>query len=193
MTTTKETVAMVLAILKEVYQGRFLTTDFTGDIWLKMLTGIDATAVLAATEQICAEPGQFPPTPGDIRARAIQIASGETSTPTGAEAWERVCQWYKDINSVSFDEYGAEIKEKPKSSVVMTELEKRALKFIGGTWELGNSEKPSYIRHEFITFFDTQIAKQQKERSLTPTTKALLESKKQKQLPRNGGVKKLGE
>lgn len=172
MITTTKTIALVLAELKENYQGQFKITEHTAKVWTRRLEGIDAAAVLASVEEFCNSPSQFPPSAGQIRTRAIELSHGEMTTPSGADAWDRVCQWNRETPR------GCHEASSAKSDVVMTDLEKAALKHIGGSWQLDHSRNYSFDRSAFISYYNDQIAKQFVHRSATPAAKQLVESRR---------------
>jgi hypothetical protein len=112
---------------------------------------------------------KFPPSVGQIRTRAIELSHGDVTRPTGSEAWERVCQWNRETGPIN-------AVPRRVSDIVLTELEKRALKQIGGTWAIDHTQSPDMLRAQFIKFYDQQISKTAVERNLAPWTKQLVDN-----------------
>ena len=171
MTSNKKTIALILAELKENYQGQFQITEHTTKVWMRRMEGIDADAVLASVEEFCNSPSKFPPSAGQIRTRAIELAHGEMTPSSGTDAWDRVVQWNSETPQFEYQ------RETP-SSVALTDLEKRALNHIGGSWQLANSRSIEFERAAFIKYYDAQVAKQTVHRSATPAAKQLVESRR---------------
>jgi hypothetical protein len=184
MKTNAETVDGILLEISEIWQSQFKLTEFTGVVWLRRLRDLDAELVLAAVDAICNEPGRFPPTPGTIRDRALQIGTGALSAPTGADAWDRVLQWNRETPPAG--------GQGEPSSIVLTDNERRALKSVGGSWAIAHSSNGDWLRTQFIKRFEELAAAEAAERNATPETKALVEGRASefvKQLTERMGTK----
>lgn len=83
----------------------------------------------AAVVQLCSS-GEFPPTIAQIRSLAHDIGAGRLTAPSPWEAWEHVCD--------------------SDHAQSLTDIEKRALKAIGGTWAIKNSESIGVERSNFV-------------------------------------------
>lgn len=171
MKTNEDTIDAILAELSENYQGQFKLTEHTAKVWMRRMAGIDAAAVLASVEEFCNSPSKFPPSAGQIRTRAIELSHGEMTTPSGADAWDRVVQWERDTPQYEYQ------RETP-SEITLTDLEKRALHHIGGTWALGHSQRIEFERAAFIRYFDARISKLAVHRGMTPAARQLVESRR---------------
>lgn len=118
------------------YQGRVETSDQISETWFLLLRDLDEVSVFNATLDILSESREWPPTPGQIRDRAIDIARGELVSISPTEAWERVCA------SAQGD------------SVQLNQKERRALKVCGGTWEIKNSQRIGATRAVFMQHYE---------------------------------------
>jgi hypothetical protein len=132
------------------------------------LGDVDATAVLAAVQEFGNSDSQYPPSVGQIRTRAIQLAHGELHRPSGAEAWERVLNW-----NLKTPPAGAPSWMTDGNPDYLTPNELAALKSIGGSSELSRREG-RFLRAQFIKRFEELVAKEQTERNATPAAKALV-------------------
>lgn len=168
MKTTKHTVAEIIKLISVAYPKQVDATEEMVNLWYMLLKDIDAEVVMAATVEVCADGDRFPPPVGVIRQRALKFASGALSEKTGGDAWDRVSQWNRETPPY----YG----EAP-SSIVLTEIERKALKSIGGSWALGHSTRPDFLRTQFIKRFDELQAASKAERIVMPETKELVESR----------------
>lgn len=170
MKTNAETIDGALVELSECYQGQFRVTENTHKVWLRHLRDCDAETVLAAVDAICNESGRYPPSPGVVRDRARQLASGALSAKTGADAWDRVMKYYRA--PVPEEMTGTELAKQ-----MLTPNERKALKSIGGSWEIGHTKNGDFLRSQFIKRFDELEAAARAETNATPETKALVESR----------------
>lgn len=103
--------------------------------WVLLLRDRDEVSVLAATMDLLSEPREWPPTPGQVRDRAVDIARGELNPLSPTEAWERVLATAR-----------GEVVE-------LTEKENRALKVSGGTWAIKNSSSVESARSVFLKHY----------------------------------------
>lgn len=176
MKTTRATIAEVLAMLSYRCPGRDPLSevskglddekkDANGDtkadqarrplylFWFDQLHDLDANTLLAATRDLCGAPGQWAPSVGDIRQRAVELSLGHLAPPSVGEAWGRVVEWAKG------------------EPIQLTDAEKAAAKRAGGTWELKHSENVTTTRAHFIRFYEEEI------RKLVMTRRAHLETR----------------
>jgi hypothetical protein len=121
-----------------------------------MLTDIDDKHGKAAVVQLCTS-GQWPPTIADIRETALTLTDGDVVPPSPWEAWERVLD-----------------------GAVETDIEKRALKLIGGTWEIKHTENQGVTRSNFVKAYGELVERDRRRRLALPSVKALASSNRQK-------------
>jgi hypothetical protein len=132
---TRDTVERMFARMTAAYQGRIESSDSVLETWFLLLRDLDAEATLKATMDILSEPREWPPTPGQVRDRAVDISRGKLVPISPTEAWEHV------LNS-SVD-----------SSVILDENEKRALRVCGGAWAVKTSSHVESVRMTFIAHY----------------------------------------
>jgi hypothetical protein len=121
-----------------------------------MLTDIDDQYGKAAVLQLCTS-GQWPPTIADIRETALTLTDGDVVPPSPWEAWERVVD-----------------------GRVETNIEKRALKLIGGTWEIKHTENQGVTQSNFVKAYGELVERDRRRRLALPSVKALAESNRPK-------------
>lgn len=117
-----------------------------------MLDDVDDTIGEAAVVQLCSS-GDFPPTIAQIRETALSLSEGDVVAPSPWEAWERVL-----------------------GGRVETDIEKRALKLIGGTWELRRTENQGVTRSNFVKAYNDLLTKDRQRRLAIKGVKALAAS-----------------
>ena len=143
----KETIANILTMITETYQSKFTTTSHTGPIWMKLLEDIPDEAALAATAHLCSQPTEWPPTAGQIRHRAFDIAAGNVVSRSSADSWLTILDYIE----------GKTTKD------VFSDLELAALKTVGGTWSVRHSESPEILRAQYIKTLDRMTRKRVEE------------------------------
>jgi hypothetical protein len=79
-------------------------------------------------------------------------------------------------------------------TIELTTNERKALRSIGGSWELNHSQRPDFTRSQFIKRFEELQAADRAMANATPETRALVESRQGatdfvKQLTEKMGVK----
>ena len=142
------------------YPGRFQTDDEKGDygfvnVWLDLLKDIDPKCLIQATRQLASQPGQWPPTVGDVRSLAVDLSMGQYAPVSEYEAWERALR-------VSRGE-----------QIATSEEEKRALNMIGGTWQIKHSENLSFDRKAFTSHYSELINRKKRIESALPEVKQI--------------------
>ena len=172
--TDKCTIIKILTMLMFGYPGRDPLTEIAKTagssseaddlrdsliaFWLGELQDLDEGTLLAATRDLCCSPGQWPPSVGDVRQRAVELSLGHLAPPSVGEAWRRVCEWA----------YG--------ENVQLTDAEHTAAKRSGGSWELKHSTSPSTTRAHFIRFYEEEIKKIVARRRAHPETRQLADA-----------------
>jgi hypothetical protein len=127
--------------------------------WLDQLGDLEEDILLAAVRDLCGSPGQWSPSVGDIRQRAVELSLGQLAPPSGGEAWGRACDWAG----------GSEID--------LTDLERSVIKRLGGSWELKHSLNPTSTRRDFLRFYDEAINKMIAIKRAHPETKKIADEK----------------
>jgi hypothetical protein len=126
------------------------------DVWGELLYDIPNLYGFAAVKELCASM-EWPPTVSQIRDMALCLAEGDVVPPSPWEAWERVL----DGNSV-------------------TAIEKRALRLIGGTWEIKHTDNQGVTRSNFVKAYGELVERDRRRRLALPSVKALASSNRQK-------------
>jgi len=145
----------IQGLLSATYQGRFQTNDEIVTIWLDLLKDVDAECLIQATRQLASQPGQWPPTVGEVRSLAVDLSMGEYAPVSEFEAWERALR-------VSRGE-----------PIVTSEEEKRALNMIGGTWQIKHSENLSFDRRAFVSHYSELIKRKKSIDGALPEVKQI--------------------
>jgi hypothetical protein len=117
-----------------------------------MLHDIDDHTGKAAVIQLCSS-GQWPPTVAEIREMELTIREGDVVAPSPWEAWEQAL----DGRSV-------------------TPIENRALKLIGGTWEIKHTKNQGVTRSNFVKAYGELLESDRRRRLALPSVKRLAES-----------------
>jgi hypothetical protein len=161
MRVTEETVRRILAKFSHSYQGRFFIVEDapecpgTVNTWYLLLRDLDDIHVKSAATDLLSQDLEWPPSPGKLRRRAVNISLGNHAPVSGYEAWEH-CQ-----------------RLAKKLPVAMSPNETRALEMIGGVWAVTHSEKPGVERAAFIRFYDELCAKEIRINSVIPEVAAV--------------------
>jgi len=124
------------------------------DVWLPMLRDIDDETGKAAVIQLCSA-GNFPPSISDIRETALILAEGDVVATSPWESWERALEGRVESN-----------------------IEKRALKLIGGSWALKSDAKPGVTRSAYINAYTELCERDRRRRLAIPAIKALTERRR---------------
>jgi hypothetical protein len=171
--TNTDAIRFAMRAFVEEYGGdRFKVTKERRALWAELLKDITGEVVLAATKQILADPSPFPPTVGQVRAKCVDITTGTIGGETAAMAWDVVLAY---IAGTSCD------------TSHMSEKCLRALKSVGGTWQVMHSDKPGVVRAQFIKSYDSYKTSEREEVQTLPDVKALAGENRLKQLVGNIG------
>jgi hypothetical protein len=164
--TTKADAAKILAMLKHGWPGQVDATSAMVEFWTEMLADVPGEVALVATKELCGQGGRFPPPVGLVRQMALKLQRGSVVPPTGIEAWERVQRWYRETPEAGSGDESC-------SLVVLTQLERRALRSIGGSSQFKFSRSPASDRKNFIEFFDALVEREEAEYRMTPEARQL--------------------
>lgn len=152
-------VAESLQLIAESYPGRWQPTKQTGQVWCRMLSDIDPKYGLAAVTELCGS-GDWPPSIAQIRKTSVNLSRGELSQPSAWEAWERATKGDES-----------------------TEIEKRAVNLIGGSWAIKRSENPEMLRSQFLKCYSELLERHDRELCSIPVAKQLAESNRPEVTP----------
>lgn len=86
----KEEFAPIFKKLTVAYTGRLSYDKETLGVWYTILRDLPVELAQAAALDYMSSPSAFPPTPGQIRAAAVELAKRINAVPSTAEAWEMV-------------------------------------------------------------------------------------------------------
>jgi hypothetical protein len=152
---SEKTIAQIISIFSEEF-AKFKMTESRRNIWKMMTDGIPDEALLAATYKIVAENDTWPPTIGMLRTTALALISGSLTPPTGVEAWESVIELMRRS--------GGKASE-------LDSMTQRALCYVGGLYDLRNSNNEHSDRARFIEAFDIFVRREKEERELLPAVR----------------------
>lgn len=166
--TSKVQAYQIVAIILGSYQGRFeihddseidsLSIPGTVSVYHMAIRDIEVDFCKAAVMDLCYSDNPYPPTPGQIRRRAIEISMG-TLAPVGPfEAWERTCAYSQ-----------GKIKN-------LSDIEKKALNMIGGVWEIKNNSNTGLLRRDFVKYYEQLYTKKMKEYAAMPAVRRVAEN-----------------
>jgi hypothetical protein len=171
MKTNRDTVKMALRFLNETFPGKLHIApkkpgkehSDTVEVWLQVLIDLDAGIVLAAVYSMVTDGLKWAPSVGDVRAKAIEIASGQSQSLTGALAWERVVKW-SSLPQGSPDDFE------------LTELELRALRAIGGSSTLNRTDIKSrgVMFSHFMKLYNEAAEAEKQQRNMLPEVREVI-------------------
>jgi hypothetical protein len=159
--TTEEIITKILDAISLSYPGRFEATTEMIRIWQGILGDLEAIAVRTAVLDLVSR-SKYPPCVAEVREVAVSLSSGTLAPPTGYEAWERIQGLCDGSGRIQLED--------------LSEDERRALKFIGGTTAVKTSKSISYDRRDFIAAYESFVAKRRIETSALPAVASLAES-----------------
>lgn len=153
-----KSIAYCLQAISEAFPGRFTPSKQTASFWSKLLMDLDNDFGRAAVLQLCGE-CDFPPTISQIRMAAYNISRGETSSPSAWEAWERAVSGKSE-----------------------TDIEKRAIKLVGGSYAIRRSSNQEVIRSHFLKCYTELLDRSDKNACAISEVRRLAEVSKPKQI-----------
>lgn len=118
------------------------------------MSDLDGRFAMAAVTHLCSSQ-DWPPSIAQIRKMSLYLSRGETSPPSPWEAWERA------VNGES-----------------STEIEKRCLTLVGGTWQVRRSENQEVLRSQFIKAYSEFMQRHDSEQCAIKEVKQLAEASK---------------
>ena len=139
------------------YPGRVSIEDSIVNVWIDLLRDVDAECVLQASRQLASQSGQWPPTVGDVRSLAVDLSMGRYSPVSPYEAWERA------------------LRVSHGDAIDTSTEERRALKMIGGIWQIKHSANISWDRKAFLEHYASLVDKNKRIDSALPETKIITE------------------
>jgi hypothetical protein len=129
------------------------------ELWLDILGEFKPETILTVCKQITAS-SEWPPPVATVRKACINIERGTLRAVSAPEAWDSVVAY----------------KNKKKTKGQLSALELRALRHIGGTWEMKMNEKPSILRSQFMNAYIEYLKTVEAERVALPETRKLIAS-----------------
>jgi hypothetical protein len=118
------------------------------------MADLDGKFAMAAVTHLCSSQ-DWPPSIAQIRKMSLYLSRGETSPPSPWEAWERAVRG--------------------ESS---TDIEKRCLTLVGGTWQVKHSENQEVLRSQFIKAYSEFMHRHDSEQCAIKEVKQLAEASK---------------
>jgi hypothetical protein len=143
------------------------------EAWLRLLGDLDNAAVVAAVDSLAAEARDFPPPPGVIRNRAVQLQAGP-GVPGVDEAWAEV---QAEIGRVGWT-VALDPSRRPQFSHPSITAAVEAM----GWQTLCESENPMADRAHFIKLYGSATQRATRDAVMPASVRELLE----------GGPKRLG-
>lgn len=93
--TTKQKFIPIFEMLCTAYSGRLVKVNASERerasvmvVWYELLSDLPAEALQAASLEFMSSPSAFPPTPGQVRGKAVELSKRANQVPSAAEAWE---------------------------------------------------------------------------------------------------------
>lgn len=168
MRTNRNTIVRALAIISAAYPGKIILSQVdahgrevsngTTELWLDILGDLEDVCVIEAVRDIVSAPGQWPPSVGDIRHRASELALGLLAPPSPVMAWERVTELLRG------------------EPVQLSDDEKRALKFVGGASAVKYTDRQETVRAQFLRAYEEFYQRRIMETRAQVSTQALADS-----------------
>ncbi len=132
------------------------------EMFAAILADIPDEVVDAATLQYLANPSPFFPGPGEIRAIALGILSNQAGIPAASEAWGEVCEMMRYAKPERCPDFSHKVI-------------KRAVKAVGGWWELCNSTNATADRARFLEAYREIVSRDQEQARILPAVRAMSE------------------
>jgi hypothetical protein len=119
-----------------------------------MMGDLEGKYAMAAVVHLCSSQ-DWPPSIAQIRKTTLYLSRGETSPPSPWEAWERATK-----------------------NECTTEIEKRCLELVGGSWSVRRSENQEVIRSQFLKCYSEMMQRADYEQCAIKEVKRLAEQSK---------------
>ena len=161
---TRDDVVRLIAVIKGLWPGwssapgsKDALTSMAA-VWLPLLSDIHPDVAAAAVQALAADGREFPPAVGQIRRRAVELAS--PSLPGADEAWTEIQQ--------GVQRYGLNAGPPAWSHPTITDTV-QAL----GWRDLCLSTNPDTIRAHFLRLWPTIVNRAERDRFTPPAAAAL--------------------
>lgn len=151
-----ETIMQGIRFLSKAYPGKITSCRETEQVWARLLGDLSDQSFLAAIEHYAATKPIYPPTPAEIRQKAIELDHGMITEITAMQAWDRIWRSFND------------------TEIVLTDIEREVLRFMGGSWALRNSRNLTTDRAHFLRAYDETLNRRKVERQTTPRIRAFV-------------------
>lgn len=153
----KADIANTIANLKAVYSN-YTPNDFTSEVMLQVLSGVDSRLLAAALMQCLSEPRQFAPSPGEILHAANLLRARAAGIPPALTAYDEVCNMPEKMERRKLVREGDQnIIEIHKLKFSHPAVEKIARKI--GWPEHFPSDNPSADRAQFMRIYEAEVAR----------------------------------
>jgi hypothetical protein len=144
------------------------------DAWLRLLSDLDNAAVVAAVDSLAAEARDFPPPPGVIRHRAVQLQAG-AGGPGVDEAWAEVQAEIGRVGwTVALDPDRKPLFSHPSITATVEAM---------GWKTLCESENPMADRAHFIKLYGSATERATRDAVMPASVRELLDGAGPKALP----------
>lgn len=165
---TKDEFSRCVAML-EVYwpHGNAKWTVQAIELWEGLLLDLDPVPVAAAIQALAIEGRDWPPPPGLIRRRAVELAD---PIPQASEAWLEVCTWIRKVGSYrDQDGYKPVVWSHPLIGHVADTL---------GWTNLCQSENPVADRAHFFRLWEQSAQRHRADEALPEATRRALNAQR---------------
>lgn len=178
---TNQDIAKTIAMLQAAYSN-FTPNAFTPEIYMQLLGDLPGNLLQAAVYQILAEPRQFAPAPGEIRAAAANIKARAEGIPSAAAAYAEVCEMPANMQK-------SKIVLEDGQNVIITyrlswshEFVGIVAKLIGWPRTFPSPDNPTADRAQFMRIYDSEVARLLQSKNDLPAVRAYIETEQSKQL-----------
>ena len=159
--THSETITYIMELFVEEYgSAKFRVSDNRVKLWNKLLEGFDSETVLAAATHVLSMGNEWPPPIGVIRETCLDFSYGELMPESAEEAWLHVYEYCTENDKVS-----------------LTQLQRFALKAVGGSWSVRNASSQSVIQAQFCKAYEQAHRRQRVNRLALPNVKQLVDKR----------------
>lgn len=134
------------------------------DAFTVLLSDIDSETLVIATHAACAELGrEYAPSAAEIRKAMVELQKQAANVPTGAEAWEMVCEYINAVHS----------QRKELQPLVL-----KTFNAVGGERQIGRSENSDVMRGQFMKAYEQIKQRAETEAGMLQETRLFIEQNK---------------
>lgn len=157
---TKLDITAILKGLADCYPNFELKTE-TLKAYVKLLSDIDVQVLRAAAAQV-ATTSRFFPAISELRNAAFDIIENKAGIPAASEAWGEVCEMMRYAKPERCPDFSHKVI-------------RRAVKAVGGWWELCNSTNATADRARFLEAYREIVSRDQEQARILPAVRAMSE------------------